>query len=158
MLGPGAIRRAAESDGYVQLAKALHNTAITNRREKQDHGGKSHRLWKQMQTLEQELQKGYMEEALTLKRTLGDMKREYLLRLQDLEDELVSVERERDAARREQNVALQKKESLLRENKELLKMLKHLRQSLEHQAIKWNGAAQNHNTLFSHARTRRNWN
>ncbi|XP_067873733.1 keratin-like protein KRT222 isoform X2 [Heterodontus francisci] len=144
--------------GYVQLAKVLRNTALTKRREKQDNGGKRSKLWNQMQTLEQELEKGYMEEALALKKTLGDMKREYLLRLQDLENEVAFAERERDVARREQNVALRERESLLRKNKELLKTLKHLRQSLEQQESKWYGAAQTSQALLYKAPTRRKWN
>ncbi|XP_038669632.1 uncharacterized protein LOC119974638 isoform X2 [Scyliorhinus canicula] len=144
--------------GYVQLAKALRNTALTKPRAKPDNGGKKSRLWNQMQTLEQELEKGYVEEALTLKRALGDMKREYLLRLQDLEDELVFTERERDVARKEQNMALQERESLLRENKELLKTLKHLRQSLEQQERKWYRAGQSSQALLYVAPTRKKWN
>ncbi|XP_072326653.1 uncharacterized protein [Scyliorhinus torazame] len=144
--------------GYVQLAKALRNTALTKQLAKQDNGGKKSQLWNQMQTLEQELEKGYVEEALTLKRALGDMKREYLLRLQDLEDELVFTERERDVARKEQNMALQERESLLRQNKELLKTLKHLRQSLEQQERKWYRAGQNSQALLYMAPIRKKWN
>ncbi|XP_072888948.1 uncharacterized protein [Hemitrygon akajei] len=144
--------------GYVELAKALNNAALTRSLEKRDNGGKRDKLWKQVQTLEQELQKGYMEEALTLKRALGDMKREYLLRLQDLENELAFMERERDVARKEQKMALLKKESLLKENKELLKILRHLRQSLEHHESKWNGAAPTHQTLLYNNPIRQKWN
>ncbi|XP_067827256.1 uncharacterized protein [Heptranchias perlo] len=144
--------------GYVQLAKVLRNTALTRSLENQDNGGKRSKLWRQMQTLEQELEKGYVEEALTLKRTLGDLKREYLLRLQDLENELVFAERERDVAKRERNVALQERESLLRHNKELLKTLKHLRQSLERQESKWNGAARMSQPLLYKDPTRKKWN
>ncbi|GCC25639.1 hypothetical protein chiPu_0004050, partial [Chiloscyllium punctatum] len=144
--------------GYVQLAKVLHGTGLTKCLAKQENHGKKSQLWNQMQTLEQELERGYMEESLTLKRTLEDMKREYLLRLQDLENEFVFTERERDVARRERNMALQERELLLRKNKELLKTLKRVRQSLEHQESKWHGADQSSQALAYIAPMRNKWN
>ncbi|XP_048472041.1 uncharacterized protein LOC109930375 [Rhincodon typus] len=144
--------------GYVQLAKVLQSTALTKCQAKQEDSGNKSKLWNQMQTLEQELEKGYMEESLTLQRTLEDMKREYLLRLQDLENEFVFTERERDVARRERNMALQERELLLRQNKELLKTLKHVRQSLEQQENKWYGADQTSQALAYMVPMRNKWN
>ncbi|KAJ1179984.1 hypothetical protein NDU88_005212 [Pleurodeles waltl] len=81
--------------------------------------------------LEAELEKGYKQEAASMSRTLENMTRGYLTRLQSLQKELRSANYERELAEQQHRDAQKDKERLLRENWQLLRNIQHLRHYLE---------------------------
>ncbi|XP_041081939.1 coiled-coil domain-containing protein 88B-like [Polyodon spathula] len=88
-------------------------------------------LVNEVEHLEQQLQRGYQQEAQLLHTSLEDLKRRYLLRLQVLESELSEAEQQRDRARREREAALAERVSLVQENRYLLRTLRGVREALE---------------------------
>ncbi|KAK1158087.1 hypothetical protein AOXY_G24326 [Acipenser oxyrinchus oxyrinchus] len=84
-----------------------------------------------IELLEQQLQRGYQQEAQLLHTSLEDVKRRYVLRLQVLESELSEAEQQRDKARREREAALTERASLVQENRYLLRTLRGAREALE---------------------------
>ncbi|XP_078539598.1 uncharacterized protein LOC144824359 [Lissotriton helveticus] len=88
-------------------------------------------LKSKMEFIEAELEKGYKEEAASMCRTLENITRGYLSRLQGLQKELTSANHERELAEQQHRDAQKDKERLLQENWQLLRALRHLRRSTE---------------------------
>ncbi|KAI1904110.1 hypothetical protein AGOR_G00002320 [Albula goreensis] len=88
-------------------------------------------LWREAELLHQQLQCGYQEEVLFHTASLGAAKRQHILRLQALELELDTVERQRDQAARRNAVAEAEHRALLQETHFLLRVLRQARETLE---------------------------
>ncbi|XP_066557722.1 coiled-coil domain-containing protein 88B isoform X2 [Amia ocellicauda] len=85
--------------------------------------------------LEEQLQQGYQEEALLLRRSLESIRQQYVIRLQGLESEVRTAERERERARRESRAARAEQQALLQEHGQLLHTLRRVREKLEQQEV-----------------------
>lgn len=83
--------------------------------------------------LEEELRKGYRQEALTLNAVMENMTRLYLTRFQEMEKELKSTKIEQEVAEKQQMEAQRVQSELLQHNWELLRKLQKLRQALDRQ-------------------------
>ncbi|KAG9489147.1 hypothetical protein GDO78_005248 [Eleutherodactylus coqui] len=81
--------------------------------------------------LEEELRKGYRQEALTLNSVMENMTRLYLTRFQELEKELKSTKLELEVAEKQQMEAQRVQSELLHHNWELLRKLQKLRRTVE---------------------------
>ncbi|MEE6526288.1 hypothetical protein FKM82_026841, partial [Ascaphus truei] len=90
-------------------------------------------LQSKMGFLDEELRKGYRQEALTLNAAMENMTRIYLTRFQALEKELQSAEWEAGRAEKQQWEAQETQSELLRQNWQLLNTLQQLRGSMEKQ-------------------------
>ncbi|CAH2274246.1 Hypothetical predicted protein [Pelobates cultripes] len=88
-------------------------------------------LQNKVQLVEDELRRGYRQEALTLNAAIENLTRIYLTRLQTLEKEFRSAQLELDQAEKQQMEAQKTHFELLHQNWQLLKTLQQLRQSLE---------------------------
>ncbi|XP_068128572.1 coiled-coil domain-containing protein 102A-like [Hyperolius riggenbachi] len=88
---------------------------------------------KKVDHLEEELRKGYHQEAVTLNAVMENMTRLYLKRFQELEKELRMAQLEVEQAEKQQWEAQRTQSELLQHNWELLRTLQHLRQTLETQ-------------------------
>ncbi|CAJ0966514.1 unnamed protein product [Ranitomeya imitator] len=98
------------------------------------------KIWKpgvhesKVDVLEEELRRGYRQEALTLSAVMENMTRLYLTRwYKVLEKELKSTKMDMEVAEKQQMEAQRVQSELLHHNGDLLRKLKKLRQTIEEQ-------------------------
>ncbi|KAM4039892.1 uncharacterized protein ACNLHF_017875 [Anomaloglossus baeobatrachus] len=102
-----------------------------------DHFPFKEKIWKpgvnqsKVDVLEEELRRGYRQEALTLSAVMENMTRLYLTRYQVLEKELKNTQIDVEAAEKQQMEAQRVQSELLHHNWELLRKLQKLRQTIE---------------------------
>ncbi|KAE8618201.1 hypothetical protein XENTR_v10009309 [Xenopus tropicalis] len=83
--------------------------------------------------VEEQLRRGYQQEAAALDAAMENMTRMYLSRLQALEKELTSTKCELEEAEKQQWEAQKTQSELFHENWRLLKTLQQLRRTMEKQ-------------------------
>ncbi|XP_077117044.1 uncharacterized protein LOC143773510 [Ranitomeya variabilis] len=97
------------------------------------------KIWKagvhqsKVDVLEEELRRGYRQEALSLSAVMENMTHLYLTRYKVLEKELKSTKMDVEAAEKQQMEAQRVQSELLHHNGDLLRKLKKLRQTIEEQ-------------------------
>ncbi|XP_077328890.1 uncharacterized protein LOC143963196 [Lithobates pipiens] len=107
-----------------------YNTDLFRSREKPKNTGIDQ---SKVDLLEEELRKGYHQEALTLNAVMENMTRLYLTRFQELEKELIGTQQALEHAEKQQWEAQRTQTELLHHNWDLLRKLQQLRQTLERQ-------------------------
>ncbi|KAM4677844.1 uncharacterized protein O3C94_009868 isoform 2-T2 [Discoglossus pictus] len=96
-----------------------------------ENGKKQVLLHGKMGYLEEELRRGYRQEAVTLSAAMENMTRIYLARYQKLEKEFTSIKWELGEAEKQKWEAQKTQSELLNENWQLVKTLQKFRQSME---------------------------